>query len=264
MPSISVNHVHVFNNHPLTIDTAFPAVGVFSGVESPISNLFITARRAANTPTIMNRVGLIELVRQTGTTTFESIATADRPKVETLYRNIENYAYSSSTYRDIKTNVLWKQIYAVQAGAIDYWNKKTPASTKMVDKAFCLGACGLHLPLSVLTIDHQRPQSLTGLEVLMRMFRGMGLTMGAPAGFKNTQMMARWANDVGGNPDSTRSKDKDDQNTLSMQGVLYFSIFRHIGVPINELKDIAMHHFLNLRPMCGPCNSSRSNAAVVY
>src|SRR5262249_48379939 len=157
-----------------------------------------------------------------------------------------------------------REVYAIEPANIQYWNKKAGVRpvAKPVDCAFCLGTCGYHLPLDVLTIDHQRAQSLTGLEVLMRMFRGMGLTIGAPAGLKNKQILGKWAADVGGDTNLTRSTAKNDQNSLSPQGVLYYSIFKKLNV-IDELKGIAMHHFLNLRPMCGPCNSARGNQATI-
>ena len=39
--------------------------------------------------------------------------------------------------------------------------------------------------------------------MLMRMFRGMGLTLGAPAGIKNKKMLTRWATAVTPSPASS-------------------------------------------------------------
>jgi hypothetical protein len=50
-------------------------------------------------------------------------------------------------------------------------------------------------------------------------------------------------------------------NTLSDAGAIYYSVFEAMNRGA-DLQEACMHHYLNLRPLCGPCNSSLSNSNI--
>ena len=54
-----------------------------------------------------------------------------------------------------------------------------------------------------------------------------------------------------------------DRYTLSMKGIIYFTMLRHYNLT-NEMLQMSMHHVANLRPMCGPCNSRLRNTNITW
>jgi hypothetical protein len=169
-----------------------------------------------------------------------------------------NYSFPGN-HRDVKTALKWREVCGVFQYQFAKINKAAQTGTReMVDATYCRGACGYILPLRTLTIDHQRPQSTGRYDAVARVFRGFGLTVDGPRGFKNNDALQMIAANVGGTlhaaPPATKTP---AQKQLNNVGVIYYSILRHNT--LNVLLQNCMDHYLNLAPMCGPCNSSRNN-----
>src|SRR5262249_49128534 len=150
MRKIGITHNCVFDTHYFPMDTLLPAYIVVKGVEVHLDSMKIVARRAPNTLVQHNAIGQIELINQANSDSVA--ATADRQRIVTLYGYIEDHSYASASYRDIKFNQLWRQVYRILPHPIYHWNKRTPAAPPaltQIDFGFCNGSCGYFLPLDV-------------------------------------------------------------------------------------------------------------------
>lgn len=195
----------------------------------------------------------------------------DLPGVSITRQQLANFIefanrHSDANYRNVKSNQLWRDIYGVANASFPSFDPKTGTSgTKQALGTYCQ-RCHFILPLSVLTIDHQKPQSGGGQDALARLFRALGLTKSTGYGVKNRLLQNAFAQYVGGSQDIRLLGDKggkEDRFSLTSMGMLYYSALRYAG-DLPALKTLAMHHVVNLRPMCGPCNSSLRNTNVTF
>lgn len=173
---------------------------------------------------------------------------------------------SDANYRSVKTNALWKTLYGVRPKQFDTYNSKTNAKgTEMHDATYCQ-RCHVILPLRNLTIDHQKPQQGGDMEAMLRVFRAAGLTVATGSGPKNRYLQGQIAATVGGSTTvlarGQRGSDHD-RYSLSIKGIIYYTALVHYSLT-GEMRQMSMHHIANLRPMCGPCNSSLRNSNVTF
>lgn len=168
-------------------------------------------------------------------------------------------AYTAATYRKVKASAVWQAVYGVR-GVTFQKEHKTHGLMISEEEAIACRVCRLVLPLRTITIDHQKAQEGGATAALIRVFRGFGLTRYAPTGKKNIQAVATYASQVGGDPNPTIG-DRAGRYTLNEPGAIYYTVFRDSG-KLDDLKNSCMNHYLNLRPVCGPCNSSLSNMNV--
>jgi hypothetical protein len=93
---------------------------------------------------------------------------------------------------------------------------------------------------------------------MLRVFRGFGLTRDPPGGKKGKAATATFAVTVGGTVGGNGSPDGAGKRTLNPTGILYYTIIREANLEAT-LEKTCMHHYLNLRPVCLPCNSRLGN-----
>lgn len=249
----------LFNHYTFNIDQRQDAYYLEKGVHTKeTQGSFFIARRARNTSPHLNAIGHFELVDHQNLIR----ATLDRTQYSNLLRLLSGeYCFTKSTYREVKKYQKWKTIYSVQNIHFHVLVNGHVVGTQG-EGTFCRGKCGIFLPLSALSVDHQKPQKGGQTEALLRIFRGFGLTKAGPKGLKNRGALNEYMGLVGGGSYDP-GNDPVQRNTLNSMGMLYYSILTHFN-KLNELKDICMHHYLNLRPMCVSCNSSRKNSGVIF
>ena len=165
--------------------------------------------------------------------------------------------FGPGNYTRVKNFAFWKSAYDVkplQYKKLDKTHKKyIPAS---MEAAPCR-RCGLVLPLSVLTIDHQSPQKDGTVDATLRVFRGLGLTKGMPTGSMGSISVKQISSKISGSGLSS-SRARIDKYTMNNSGILYFSLLKE-AEQLRNLTERCMHNYLNLRPLCAPCNSSLRN-----
>jgi hypothetical protein len=166
-------------------------------------------------------------------------------------------------------------------------------------ESFACPMCGIFLPLRHIQTDHQRPQADGKIEAMAKIMRVLGLTTAGPHGKKCVQLQALsqkaveepshdlifsfmhralWdASQIDHDrPERTpfqpvKPKDRHDaaQNTsttqerytLNMKGELFYSCIKAFRLE-DLLFERAMHSLVNLRPLCGRCNSDRGNRCL--
>jgi hypothetical protein len=167
--------------------------------------------------------------------------------------------YTKATYRNVKDSPHWRTAYAIEPVWFSRMHKTHGPMPLLADATSCR-ACGLVLPLRNLTIDHQKAQAGGEEAAICRVFRGVGLTVAGPHGAKNNMALGQFATLVGGNSNPPRGS-REDRYTLNAAGAIYYSVLKAAN-QLGELKKACMHHYLNLRPICGPCNSSLGNLNI--
>jgi hypothetical protein len=193
------------------------------------------------------------------------IETVTREELRNFFDFVQNN--TDTNYRNVKNNQLWRKVYGVRPKVFSTYNSKTE---KLEEKTFnettYCQRCGIILPLRNLTIDHQKPQSGGDMEAMMRVFRAMGLTMSTGAGLKNRYLQHKVSGLVGGNTTILALGNKgsvNDRYSHNVKGITYYSILKIFNM-VDEMKQMSMHHIVNLRPMCGPCNSSLRNSNLIW
>jgi hypothetical protein len=168
-------------------------------------------------------------------------------------------AYTSGTYRNVKANAVWRATYNTTDDVMWEYDHRQHGRMYISEAVVACRACGIRLPLKVMTVDHQMPQAGGEIGAICRVFRGYGLTKGAPKGAKNKAAVARLAKSVGGvvAPLATWA----DRYTFNEAGAIYYSIVREAN-QLQALANSCMNNMLNLRPACGPCNSRLRNSGA--
>lgn len=178
-------------------------------------------------------------------------------------RMLDHTSHAATTYTNVKASEFWRTLYDVTPRAIAYIEAGGPAN-HVVDSGACT-ECGLLLPLTHLTVDHQRPQAGGELEAILKVLRAFGLTMEGPKGQKGQRVRDHLLNGAALGPVQTRPNrpayagaSMDARYTLTETGAVFISVCAAAGL-YDELKRRCMNNFLNLAPRCSPCNSSRGN-----
>lgn len=172
-------------------------------------------------------------------------------------------SYTPNQYRLVKQNLHWQALYHHQQNyPFPTIDKQGVAGTSHEEAAPCVG-CNVLMPYRCLTVDHQRPQVGGDLLAVMRVFRALGLTVGGPQGRKGLSALQNHAASVGGVQPAPNGQ-AVQKNQLNIQGQMYFTLLREDDDVWANVKTQAMHHYVNLRPMCGPCNSQLGNQNAGY
>lgn len=164
--------------------------------------------------------------------------------------------YTANTYRNVKYDATWRNVYGVQSCMFEKFDKVHGLMYDYLDATYCR-KCRIKLPLKNLTIDHQKPQVGGRTVAILKVFRGFGLTRGGARGNKNTLSIGNVAANVGGDA-SNRIGTYKDRYELNEAGMIFYSAIRE-AKQVNALEEACMHHYLNLAPVCGSCNSSMGN-----
>ena len=170
-------------------------------------------------------------------------------QMQVFDRFLIEFSKTPTTYRNIKYDQQWKNLYDFATRAVNYVDKDGTATTKMEETVPCR-ECGLILPIKLISVDHQKAKSGEALDPVFKIFRAIGYAEQHPGGHKGQQILAHFAADAGG-----ATLQGSGKYELNAAGVIVFSIFRSSGWYQN-LKDLSMHHLVNLRPVCAFCNSS--------
>jgi len=163
----------------------------------------------------------------------------------------ENFLVDKSktkdSYRDIKADAEWQDIYDYAVREVRYL--QNGHEIRKLENTVPCSECGVILPAKLVSVDHQRAQARDPYEAVYKIFKAVGYTEQGQIGTKARRVFADWGEQVGGRDSGS------GQRTLNSTGVLVFSLLYGTGYKSN-LKQLSMHHFVNLRPVCPHCNSS--------
>lgn len=190
-------------------------------------------------------------------------ASLTAPQINTFFSFLDRNSFGSK-YRDVLKHGIWKAVYNVQENfMLPAYDSRRNLDGHKSETVVACRKCFIKLPTRIITIDHQGPKSGGEMMAFFRVFRGLGLTDGGPRHMgKNYQSVVTMAALVGGKSDVLPGTPRSvPLKTLNATGIIYYSILRHLGW-LDWVKRRCMHHYLNLRPLCGPCNSSLSNRNI--
>lgn len=175
-------------------------------------------------------------------------------------------SYTQATYRNVKGHAVWRAVYGViPAYPFRTLTPQGVMGNRFEDGASCSG-CLIFMPLRCLSIDHQRPQVGGQIAAVFRVFRALGLTTAGPLGHKGQQAIQANAAAVGGvvAPPGPQNAPAP-RYQLNLPGMMYYTLLIEDANVWADAQAKAMHHYMNLRPMCGPCNSRLGNQnALVF
>lgn len=167
--------------------------------------------------------------------------------------------YTAANYRNVKDNLQWRAVYEVTDDVMWSYVSRIHGPMSKSESTVACRACGIVLPLKVITVDHQSPQTGGAVGAICRVFRGLGLTQGGPKGKKNKHAIQANAATVGGKVANLGSW--SERYSLNDAGAIYYSVIKE-AQQLSNLENACLHHFLNLRPVCGPCNSRLKNSGA--
>ena len=231
-----------------TLNASFLA----DGLEMPGTGFQVRADTVIRPPTIRT-LSLVETHPNT------TVATLTQTHIDNFFEFFREKGYTHTTYRMVKTLRAWREAYGVAPRFFERNSALHGLMNVSEDATYCR-ACRILLPLRVLSIDHQKAQAGGGTAAILRVFRGLGLTRAAPRGAKNRAAVAGAAASVGGNPDPPLGP-RPHRYTLNEAGAIYYTVFKAARI-LDRLEYACLHHYLNLRPVCGPCNSALRNSNV--
>jgi hypothetical protein len=232
-----------------------PVATIVAGAETGVGGRRVHI--AANATTAV-------LQRQTGGFGSPWVAVAPAASVTqgqmTAFVNfITNGTFAPHQYRNVFNDPGWRAFYNAAPRVLQYVSHANAAVVKpAVDSVPCFD-CELVLPVDNMTIDHQRPQAGNPVEPTSKIFRALGLTQGGASGPKGVHFQAAHMVNVGGAGGAVGAT-LIQKYTLNDMGQIYFTIADWCGLVDNsELDDACMHHVINLRPLCGACNTPNRN-----
>jgi hypothetical protein len=167
-------------------------------------------------------------------------------------------SYIDNQHRGVLQQAQWRALYHVGQRVLSYLGQNglplNPAP--MVDTVACAD-CGLVLPLRNIDIDHQRPFAGNDREPVCKVFRAMGLTVGGPDGHKGQGVVAAYMAQVGGLPGAANAA-LGDKYTLNDRGEIFYTLVNWAGKSL-IMEERCRNHIINLRPLCGACNTPNRN-----
>jgi hypothetical protein len=175
----------------------------------------------------------------------------------TQFVNIIQRSFTDGQHRQVLQNAEWRALYHVAPRVLTYLgvNGAPLLPAPMGDTVPCRD-CGLVLPFSNIDIDHQRPVAGNDLEPVCKVFRAMGLTQGAPTGRKGLHVNPAYSALVGGLPGAAAGLNA--KYTLNDVGQIYYTLVNWAGRSL-IMQERCRNHIINLRPLCGSCNSPNRN-----
>lgn len=183
--------------------------------------------------------------------------------------------YSEHTYRNVKNNLLFKEIYNIKQRDLKYeryndmmgvWEEYTQNQ-----ESFVCVECGVIMPVGSLQVDHQRPKAQDNYEAMVKAMRIFGLTENGPKGPKgqiiaNLNNWQLYTSSVNGQLPvrarfgATRLNNGTTLNqryALNNFGITLVSLARAHG-SLDAVKTAYIHSLYNLRPLCAACNVGRN------
>lgn len=187
-----------------------------------------------------------------------TLATVSQIQVEAFFNLLKNNEFTYTDHKDVKKIDAWKEFYGYKQIWVEYIDKlgnKRTANEWAVPCRYC----GLVTHEKLITVDHQNPQTGGETYAVLKVFRGLGLTMKPPKGPKALSALKKWAAPVGGTLGTTDT----GKYRLNQAGTIYYSIIKAAN-ELGTLREKCMHSYLNLSPMCSHCNSSKSNRKMEF
>lgn len=196
-------------------------------------------------------------------TAVGGVAPVTLAQVTAFVNIIVNDSFNNNYHRRVIHNAGWRAIYSVAPRALLYLaHGAAPCPKPPADTVACHD-CGLVLPLANIDIDHQRPKVGNDYEPVCKVFRAMGLTQAGPSGPKGGAVLATYAPSVGAvaPPASARNAAGAalyQKYTLTDRGQIFYSLVHWAGQSM-ILQERCLNHVINLRPLCGACNTPNRN-----
>lgn len=173
---------------------------------------------------------------------------------------ISGNTFTVGQHRNVLANQDWQAFYNRAHRQLLYiGNNNLPMMTPAEPSVPCYD-CGIVLREANIHIDHQRPVAGNNSEAVCKVFRALGLTVGAGTGPKAAHFHAAHSatvNGVAGIAGATR----DQKYTLNAVGRIYLTIADWCGLlqGNNEFDMACINHVINLRPLCSTCNTANRN-----
>lgn len=189
------------------------------------------------------------------------MATLTRAQIAAFCNTVHQLAVGAD-HRACKTNAMWLNFYSLEYQPQVMYVSPTDGTSRYVSEPMmACRQCGIVIPLKVISIDHQGPQTGGEAKAICRVFRSLGLTITGGKGKKSrSPAAAAMTAAVGGLP-STGLQEKKYRYTLNRVGEIYFTMAYKANILSNE-RGLFMNSILNLRPTCPHCNSSLRNSGA--
>lgn len=167
----------------------------------------------------------------------------------------------------------WREFYLVRRRELIYLEPTTGVGAgREVDETVPCMACGICLPIDIIEVDHQQPQSGGEYLAVCKVFRSIGLTQGPPRGVKGNMLwesyvdpppLQMYPKNKPIKPGDKKSEIKDgtergNRYTLNPAGSALFSLLLELDQE-TELINRCLNHYANLKPLCPICNKSKGN-----
>ena len=225
---------------------------------------FLADGQEAASPNHMDRIHVVQNHPNNVTLRYRrgavDLLTITDAQVVAFFNFVNQMGYHHGNYRNVKTLGVWRTVYNVQQMMFHKWDRVHGQMGQYEDATACR-VCRVVVPLRMLSVDHQKAQQGGHGAAMMRVFRGLGLTDGAPHGNKNRDSLATNAAAVGGDPNAAGAG-RQSRYTTNLAGAIYYSVLRNDDELLQVFLEACMHHYLNLRPVCGPCNSRLQNQNI--
>lgn len=172
-------------------------------------------------------------------------------------RFIDRFSFAPSAYGRVKESDAFQAIYG--AAVRELPSMQGPKSLLSI----ACRECELYFPVRNITVDHQRSQAGGHNAAIVKVFRACGLTVEGPKGEKGQWLYNQMMQDLPVKKKESFIPSAKNRYTLNGMGMTMYSLALHSG-QADGLGQICMHNMLNLKPLCGYCNSVRGNAAKDY
>lgn len=182
---------------------------------------------------------------------------------------IDSWYRGKTVYRkNALESDLWCQLYQVLDAHPLPVMEGTTAKTRN-HRAIACYDCGFIFPLKRITIDHQKPQEGGTFQAVTKVFRVLGLTMGSSTGAKGKALAKNFQNPmIEPTPVPVNQSGKNNdfwlssafmKNSFNHGGIALYSIAKFMKADIDSM---CLHSLINLKPLCGYCNSKKNNNQV--
>ena len=240
------------------------AVSIVNGVQTQLSNreIHISFHHDRNEFVFSNRL-LGETVAQQSVLWSQLLVIINKISLATVF----------AEYREIKKTCLFRHIYRHAERDFIFMENGREAA-KRLGCFPCLN-CGIVVPEKLITIDHHHPQTGGETLALLKVFRACWLAEAKPSGSIGKFFFSYASKSDKHLYEAILSSDKWPQaefpyllpspapnitasRTLSDLGAILYSLLVHFS-DLKGMSDWCLHSFLNLKPLCLHCNSSKRN-----
>jgi hypothetical protein len=176
-------------------------------------------------------------------------------------------------YRTTKETSLFRHIYLYGERDFIFMDNGKETSKKL--GSFPCLKCGVVVPEKLITMDHHHPQNSGETFALLKVFRACWLTEAHPTGsigkfffnsatktsrdlYESILAPEKWPQVEFPYSQPTQALNISASQTLSDLGAILYSLLVHFS-DLDRVSKWCMHSFLNLKPLCMYCNSSKSN-----